>query len=109
MQVQLEKARAVANFTRFRGEKTGGHYESYFMRANDAASGTAFWIRYTIYQGEKGAGNKEPMGELWAIWFEKGQAPVAATTSWSPSSPPGTVTVAHKPRPAIPPATPAPS
>ena len=82
MQVQLEKARAAANFTRFRGEKTGGHYESYFMRANDAASGAAFWIRYTIYQGEKGAGTKEPMGELWAIWFEKGQKPVAAKSEF---------------------------
>lgn len=82
MQVQLEKARATANFTRFRGEKSGGHYESYFMRANDAATGHGFWVRYTIYQGEKGAGIKEPMGELWAIWFEKGQAPVAAKSEF---------------------------
>ncbi|HMV36444.1 MAG TPA: hypothetical protein PKM44_00090 [Turneriella sp.] len=82
MQVQLEKARASANFTRFRGEKSGGHYESYFMRANNAETGQAFWIRYTIYQNETGKGTKSPMGELWAIWFEKGKAPVAAKSEF---------------------------
>lgn len=82
MQVQLEKARATANFTRFRGEKSGGHYESYFMRANDKATGHGFWIRYTIYQPESGAGSKQAMGELWAIYFEKGKAPVAAKSEF---------------------------
>lgn len=82
MHVQLEKARATANFTRFRGEKTGGHYESYFMRANDADTGRAFWIRYTIYQNEPGKGQKPPMAELWAIWFEKGKVPVAAKSEF---------------------------
>lgn len=82
MQVQLEKARAAANFTRFRGEKSGGHYESYFMRANDKATGHGFWIRYTIYQPESGQGTKQPMGELWAIYFEKGKAPVAAKSEF---------------------------
>ena len=78
MNVQLEKAKATANFTRFRGEKSGGHYESYFMRANNGETGQAFWIRYTIYQNEPGKGKKPPMGELWAIWFEKGKSPIAA-------------------------------
>lgn len=82
MQVQLEKARATANFTRFRGEKSGGHYESYFMRANDKATGHGFWIRYTIYQPENNAGSKQAMGELWAIYFEKGKAPVAAKSEF---------------------------
>jgi hypothetical protein len=82
MQVQLEKARAAANFTRFRGEKSDGHYESYFMRANDKATGHGFWIRYTIYQPENGAGNKQAMGELWAIYFEKGKPPVAAKSEF---------------------------
>lgn len=82
MQVQLEKARAAANFTRFRGDKSRGHYESYFVRANNADTGQAFWIRYTIYQGEPGRGSKAAMGELWAIWFERGQAPVAAKSEF---------------------------
>jgi hypothetical protein len=82
MDIQLEKARATANFTRFRGEKSGGHYESYFMRANNAGKGQAFWIRYTIYQNETGKGTKSPMGELWAIWFEKGKAPIAAKSEF---------------------------
>lgn len=84
MQVQLEKARAAANFTRYRGEKTGGHYESYFMRANDAATGHAFWIRYTLFQPDSGAASKkQAMGELWAIYFEKGKAPVAAKSEFT--------------------------
>ena len=79
MEVQLEKARAAANFTRYRGEKTGGHYESYFMRANNGTTGQGFWIRYTIFQPDNAANSaKQAMGELWAIWFEKGKAPVAA-------------------------------
>ena len=51
--VKLVKARATANLTRYRGEKTGPHYESYFMRANNGATGEAFWIRYTIYQPDQ--------------------------------------------------------
>jgi Tocopherol cyclase len=82
MQVQLEKARATANFTRYRGAASGGHYESYFMRANDKATGHGFWIRYTLYQPETGKGNKQAMGELWAIYFEKGKAPVAAKSEF---------------------------
>lgn len=82
MQVQLEKARATANFTRFRDEKSGGHYESYFMRANDKATGHGFWIRYTIYNPETGAGKKSAMAELWAIYFEKGKAPIAAKSEF---------------------------
>jgi hypothetical protein len=82
MDVQLEKARAAANFTRFRGEKSGGHYESYFVRANHTDTGEAFWIRYTIYQNEPGKGTKPAMGELWAIWFEKGKSPVAAKSEF---------------------------
>lgn len=82
MDIQLEKANATANFTRFQGQNSGGHYESYFMRANDAATGRAFWIRYTIYQGEVGKGTKEAMGELWAIFFEKGKEPAAAKSEF---------------------------
>jgi hypothetical protein len=82
MQVQLEKARAAANFTRYRGPASGGFYESYFMRANDKATGHAFWIRYTIFQPESTGGKKETMGELWAIYFEKGKAPVAAKSEF---------------------------
>ncbi|MBS0616587.1 MAG: hypothetical protein JSR44_00235 [Spirochaetes bacterium] len=80
MNVQLEKARATANFTRYRGGK--GHYESYFMRANDKATGRAFWLRYTIFAPDAGKGAKAAMGELWAIYFEKGKTPVAAKSEF---------------------------
>lgn len=78
MSIQLKKTYATANFTRFKGVASGGHYESYFMRANDAATGRAFWIRYTIFQSEKNANTKAPMGELWAVYFDKGKMPIAA-------------------------------
>lgn len=68
----------MANFTRYSGDTSGGHYESYFMRANDANTGHAFWIRYTIFQGGSGKNTKEAMGELWAVYFEKGKTPIAA-------------------------------
>ncbi|MCX7633708.1 MAG: hypothetical protein N2Z22_10290, partial [Turneriella sp.] len=80
MDVRLEKMRAAANFTRFRGSNSGGHYESYFVRAN--YDHRAFWIRYTIYQNEPGKGQKPAMGELWAIWFEKGKPPIAAKSEF---------------------------
>jgi hypothetical protein len=82
MQVQLEKARATANFTRYRGENSGGHYESYFMRANDAATGHGFWIRYTLFQPENINSPKQAMAELWAIYFEKGKPPIASKSEF---------------------------
>jgi len=84
MEIQLEKARATANFTRFRRGQSGGHYESYFMRANNATTGQAFWIRYTIFQPDQNSNSpKAAMGELWAIWFEKGKSPVAAKSEFA--------------------------
>lgn len=43
----------------------GGHYESWFVRANHPSRRLAFWIRYTIFspRGNPGAA----IGELWAI------------------------------------------
>ena len=56
------------NSCRFDSSDTGGHYESYFQRANHPIRPFAFWIRYTIFspKGRKGAA----MGELWGIYFD---------------------------------------
>jgi len=54
-----------------------GHYESWFLRANDAGD-RAFWIRYTIFVPD---GRPEAaIGELWAIWFDRGKPIIAGKT-----------------------------
>lgn len=45
----------------------GGHYESWFLRANDPKSQRAFWIRYTQFIA---ADNRPALGEIWAMWFD---------------------------------------
>jgi hypothetical protein len=62
-------ARDAWNGARFDPGDTGGHYESWFLRANDPSGRLAFWIRYTIF-----APRDEPtrsVGELWAIFFDR--------------------------------------
>jgi hypothetical protein len=56
------------NRARFVPGDPGGHYESYFQRANHPQRPLAFWIRYTIFspQGRPEAA----VGELWAIYFD---------------------------------------
>lgn len=55
---------------------TGGHYESWFLRANHPRESKALWIRYTIFSPADGS---PAQGELWAIWFD-GDRTVAAKT-----------------------------
>jgi hypothetical protein len=57
-----------SNRCRFDGEGTGGHYESYFLRANHPTDPLGFWIRYTIFVPK--GGPESALGELWAIWFD---------------------------------------
>ncbi|HUP06998.1 MAG TPA: hypothetical protein VMU47_07595 [Caldimonas sp.] len=49
-----------------RGE--GGHYESWFVRANHRTRPLAFWIRYTLLV-PKGR-PADATAEVWAIWFD---------------------------------------
>ena len=57
------------NAARYRPGSDDGHYESWFLRANDATGRRAFWIRYTIFAP---AGRPEAaVGELWAIAFDR--------------------------------------
>jgi hypothetical protein len=51
----------------------GGHYESWYIRANHPTRPLAFWIRYTIYSPSK-APARAAEGELWAVWFD-GESP----------------------------------
>lgn len=54
--------------TRYRPGQPGGHYESFYQRANHPTRPLAFWIRYTIFVP---TGRPEAaIGELWAIVFD---------------------------------------
>lgn len=55
------------NGSRFDPKSDGGHYESWFLRANAPKGERAFWIRYTIFS-PKGR-PQDAVGELWAITF----------------------------------------
>jgi hypothetical protein len=57
------------NGARFDPRSTAGHYESWFVRANDPTGNRAFWIRYTVFSP---AGRPhDAVGELWAITFDR--------------------------------------
>jgi hypothetical protein len=65
------------NAARYRPGLTTGHYESWFQRANDPTGQRAFWIRYTIFAPRDRPA--DTVGELWAIYFQRGATPDAAT------------------------------
>ncbi|HEY2772822.1 MAG TPA: hypothetical protein VGK20_02090 [Candidatus Binatia bacterium] len=71
-----EEQRSWWNRCRFRSGETGGHYESWFLRANHPDRPLAFWIRYTIFcpRGRP----DDAVGELWAIFFDKERARTTA-------------------------------
>jgi hypothetical protein len=68
--------RSAWNRCRFTPEDRGGHYESYFQRANHPDLPLAFWIRYTIFS-PKGR-PEDAVGELWAIYFDGEGGRIAA-------------------------------
>src|SRR5262245_46407635 len=55
------------NWTQYQGQR-GGHYESFYQRANHPHRPLAFWLRYTVFSP---AGHPEAaVGELWAVLFD---------------------------------------
>lgn len=56
------------NGCRYIEGEPGGHYESYFQRANHPERPLAFWIRYTLFCPKARPG--DAVGELWAIYFD---------------------------------------
>lgn len=70
------------NGARFNPRDKGGHYESWFQRANDPSGTRAFWIRYTIFSP---AGRPEDaVGELWAIAFDREAKRIVAVKEVKP-------------------------
>lgn len=58
----------VLNHAQYDGRKPGGHYESFYQRANHPTRPLAFWIRYTVFVP---AGRPEDaIGELWFVFFD---------------------------------------
>lgn len=72
------------NGARFRPGDAGGHYESWFQRANDASGRRAFWIRYTIF-APRGR-PADAVGELWAISFDRETKQITAVKEVHPMS-----------------------
>lgn len=55
------------NILRWDGQSRG-HYEVYYLKWNDAASRTAYWIRYTLTSPLPGV--MDPYCEMWGIFFD---------------------------------------
>jgi hypothetical protein len=60
-------------------EPAAGHYESFYLKAADAASRRGLWIRYTVHKRPGAA----PVGSLWATLFDDG-GPYAAKATLPP-------------------------
>jgi hypothetical protein len=60
--------RNTCNRARFVATDPGGHYESWFQRANHPSRPLAFWIRYTVFSPKDRP--EDAVGELWAICFD---------------------------------------
>jgi len=60
-----------ANQLRFDKNKSNGHYESYFIRANHPTEKLAFWFRYTLFQSKSDYGNY--IGEIWGAIFKNNE------------------------------------
>ena len=56
------------NWAQYDAGRNEGHYESYYLRANDSTRPLAFWLRYTIFAPAGRPG--DALGELWAVWFD---------------------------------------
>jgi len=65
-----------ADSVRLVSPRDGGHYESFFQRANHPSRPLAFWIRYTLLVP---AGDPDgAVGEVWATFFDGERAEVIA-------------------------------
>lgn len=76
--------RDLWNACRYIPGAPGGHYESYFQRANHPGRPLAFWIRYTIFSPKGRPENA--VGELWAIYFDGQEEKITAVKEVLPIS-----------------------
>ena len=57
-----------AGGSRFERASRGGHYESWFVRANHPERPLAFWARYTVFAPKGRPG--DATAEMWGVWFD---------------------------------------
>ncbi|MEH6345975.1 MAG: tocopherol cyclase family protein [Bermanella sp.] len=57
-----------ASQLRFNENSKGGHYESYFLRANHPTKKQALWLRYTLFS--PAIKNEVAIAELWGAFFD---------------------------------------
>ncbi len=72
------------NTVRDNPQRTKGHYESYYVRANHPQRALAFWIRHTIFRPADTG--KPAQGELWAVWFDGETEEIVAAMEQMPLS-----------------------
>jgi len=82
MRAMATHSRDRWNGARYRPGDAGGHYESWFQRANDASGRRAFWIRYTIFAPRGRPAHA--VGELWAIAFDREARRIVAVKEVQP-------------------------
>ncbi|HET7500544.1 MAG TPA: hypothetical protein VFK02_06055 [Kofleriaceae bacterium] len=75
-------SRDLWNGARYKPGDPGGHYESWFQRANDPRRQRAFWIRYTIFAPRSRPA--DAVGELWAIAFDRERDQITAVKQVHP-------------------------
>ncbi len=78
----LNATRTAWNRPRYRPGDPGGHYESWFQRANHPDRPLAFWIRYTLFSPR--GRPADAVGELWAVWFDGERERVVAVKEERP-------------------------
>jgi hypothetical protein len=66
------------------GETGGGHYESWFQRANHPERPIAFWIRSTMFRPHRRPA--DAIGELWAVAFDGERRRIVAVKEELPIS-----------------------
>lgn len=67
------------NAVRWKRGDTGGHVESFFLKANHRESDRAFWLKFTLYIPVGGEG---AVGEVWAILFDGEAGHLAAKATY---------------------------
>ena len=60
--------RDALNRARFSPGMRGGHYESFYQRANHPTRPLAFWLRYTVFSPR--GRPQDAVGELWGVVFD---------------------------------------
>lgn len=77
---QLAAAQQAGDSAQISSSNPKGHYESWFIRANDPLNPRAIWLRYTLLCSQDG---QVALGEAWAMLFDgPAHPPLAVRQAW---------------------------